>query len=162
MNELARLCGFIASHAVWNVSEAPLVPLLAYERDDGNNGITRFSANGLQEAIAHANAWLNKNPESAVRAAAAIDGFFKTASGQEMHALRIEAFQYQPAMATMSVAIPFQPPIAGNKLVVHKLNFIQPGTSEADLDELAKHFFDGVEQHPQGAKLWVDHFDASA
>lgn len=162
MNELARFCGFIASHAVWNVSTAPLVPLLAYEREDGNNGLTRYAATDLQDAIAHANAWLNQNPQGAIRAVAAIDGFFTTAEGQEMHAIRIEAFQYQPQVGTMSIAIPYQPPVEGRKLVVHKLNFVSPGAGEANLDELSQNFFDGVEYHPEGAKLWVDHFDPSA
>mgnify|MGYP007045075907 CR=1 FL=1 len=159
MNELARLVGFIAAHAIWCVSdEGPLVPMIGFQRQDGSNGLVRFTDPDMERGVSQARAWLESNPEQAMSAVAALDGFYPMASGKS-DAIILEARLYGSTAKRFEMAVPYRPKSAVASFAVYRPKFIRVEGETPDYSKLADEFFAGVDGHSEGAKVWNAHMD---
>jgi len=159
MNELARLVGFIAAHAIWCVSdEGPLVPLIGFQRQDGSNSLVRFADPDMGLGVSQARAWLESNPEQATRAVAALDGFYPMTSGKS-DAIILEARLYGSIVERLEMAVPYRPRSAAASFAVYRPKFIRVEGEEPDYSKLGDQFFAGVDGHSEGAQVWNAHMD---
>ena len=159
MNELAQLVGFIAAHAIWCVSdEGPLVPMIGFQRPDGSRGLLRFADPDMGRGVAQARAWLERNPEQAMRAVAALDGFYPMASGRA-DAIILEGRLYASNPEGFEMAVPYRPKSAAASFVVYRPKFIRVDGQGPDYSKLGDQFFAGVDSHSEGVKVWNAHVD---
>lgn len=159
MNELAQLVGFIAAHAIWCVAdEGPLVPMIGFQRQGGGRSFVRFADPDMGRGVSQARAWLESNPEQAIRAVAALDGFYPIASGRA-DAIILEGRLYASTVEYFAMAVPYRPKSAAASFVVYRPKFIRVGGETPDYSELGDQFFAGVDGHSEGAKVWKAHMD---
>jgi hypothetical protein len=159
MNELAQLVGFIAAHAIWCVAdEQPLVQMIGFQRQDGSRSLVRFADPDMGRGVAQARAWLQTNPEQAMMAVAALDGFYPMASGKA-DAIILEGRLYASTVESLEMAVPYRPKSAAASFLVYRPKFIRGGGEKPDYSKLGDRFFAGVDGHSEGAKVWNAHMD---
>jgi len=159
MQRIARLSGFIAAHAIWCVSDdGPLVPMVGFERSDGSRGLTRFAAERLEEGVAQARAWLVENPEEAVAAVAAFDGYVPLSAGKT-DAILLEGRLYLSDVVCFEMAVPYRPASEDSQFAVFRPKFTKVDLPSPDYGALGNEFFAGVDSHEKGAEVWNAHID---
>jgi hypothetical protein len=159
--ETAKLAGFFAAHGIWCVSEGePLIPLVGYELKDGERHMLRFAADALEQAVGQGKAWLDGNPESALRAAFVHDGYVAVESRQ-VDALLIDARLFGPAAVSLFIAVPYRAAEHPGGFAVHRPKFLGFSGPAEQLQALGAAFFEGVVKHDQGARVWNAHSDES-
>ena len=159
--EAAKLGGFFMAHAVWCISDnGPLVPLIGHVGPSGRQ-MVRFASEQMEESVRQAKTWLEKNPEKALLAAFVFDGF-ATFGGVRKDALISTVIEFGPPRRSLEIIVPYRPHTAGGGFAVHKPKFTGAvGIPTEALSELAGAFFQGVDSHEKGAKVWADHLDES-
>lgn len=161
MIDLAQLTGFVAAHAIWSVSDGgPLVPFVGFQKPDGSRGVTRFAADRLEDGVASAREWLAANPETAVLAVTAIDGFV-TLPGGKTDAILLDARGYGVSKDGIAMAVPYRHKTWLKKFVVYRPKFISVDVQNPDYASLGEQFFAGVDSHSEAAKFWNQHIDQS-
>ena len=95
-----------------------------------------------------------------MRAALIYDGYL-TIEQDKLDALIVEAQCYLPNPAAMQLAIPYRPAYAAAGFAVHRPKFLEVGGEDPDFSLLAQAFFEGVDQHEQGGKIWNEYLDES-
>ncbi|MET7403399.1 hypothetical protein ABZS66_58985 [Dactylosporangium sp. NPDC005572] len=155
MHELVRLAGFFAAHQarnVLNLSDGEvLFPMHGYEHDDHGRGMTCFVGEIGRDVLAD-------NEHGAQRAVLVVDGYLNLDAGR-FDALIIEAVEYGPDEASMTIAVPYRLPASPGGFAVHRPKFIKlTGVDRAGLGEA---FGAGVDSHHEAAAVWHAHFDDS-
>lgn len=159
MNELAQLIGFFAAHAIWCVLDGELlVPMVGFQRQNATRGSLRFVGSDLGHSVERARAWLETNPEHAMMAIAALDGFYPIASGKA-DAIILEGRLYDTHIERFEMAVPYRPKSAAESFVVYRPKFIRVEGETQDYSKLADQFFAGVETYTESAKVWSAHID---
>jgi hypothetical protein len=161
MEQTYQLAGFFAAHAVWCVSDGgALIPLLAYERQDGKREMARLAADRLEEGVEQGRGWLVENPEGVARAVLIYDAYVKLEAGKT-DALVIEARRYGNPEIVFTLAIPYRNVEHPEGFAVYRPKLLSHVGGELDSQNLVKAFFRGVDQHEQGAAVWNAHIDQS-
>lgn len=156
-----ELAGFFAAHAVWCVSEGEtLVPILAYQHQDGRQELRRIEAEDLQEAVAQGKEWLSENPEAVDCAVLVYDAVIPLSTGRT-DCLMVELRSYQPALQSLTLALPYRHGGSPEGFAVHRPKFFTSKEDAPSLPRLGEVFFRGVAQHEKGSALWTDHLDES-
>ncbi|UWZ38613.1 hypothetical protein Drose_10455 [Dactylosporangium roseum] len=155
MYELVRLAGYFAAHQVRNIRNLSdgetLFPMLGYEHADHGRGMTCFVGEVGREVLA-------ANEQGARRAVFVVDGYITLDAGK-FDALVIEAVEYGPGGASLTIAVPYRPPASPGGFAVHRPKFFElVGVDRAGLREA---FLAGVDTHDQAAAVWHTHLDDS-
>lgn len=80
-----ELAGFIAAHAVWCISDADgLVPMVAFQTDDGQRKFERLVFDDVGEAVEHGRKQLESDPFNANDGVLAYDGRIATPEGKRL------------------------------------------------------------------------------
>ncbi len=159
MERVVELAGFVAAHAVWSVSEGEtLVPILAFQREDGHQEVRRIEADELQEAVVQGKDWLSKNPEAVSCAVLVYDGVIRLPSGNT-DCLMLELSSYTPALQSLSIAVPYRHAQRPGGFGVHRPKFFTGKEDSEYVRTVGEVFFRGVAQHEKGSALWGDHLD---
>ena len=150
----AKIGGYYAAHAVWSVSDgATLIPMLAYA-----HVMARLVGDDLGTMVQIGRQRLDDNDMNADDAAFLYDGYI-TIGDDKLDAILIELRDYDAPDARAVIAVPYS---RIGKFRVHKPKLLEwKGCEGYDLDATLKAFFEGVDRHEQGSKIWNDALDES-
>ena len=161
MHLAAELAGFFAAHAIWNVSDGgPLIPMLAYRAADGGRQLERLALDNLESAVAQGKSRLTANPMDADDAALLYDGRI-TLGAEKQDAIIIEIRTYFSPDSEAIIAIPYTPKELGRFLVHKPKLLVWSNCDDFETNAVLQSFFEGVDSHEKGAKVWSDCLDES-
>lgn len=157
-----KMAGYIAAHGIWSVSDGEtLIPMYAYESEDGKRVMNRLMSEMLEEAVSLGKQRLDENKEDANDAVLVFDGRI-TLQEKKYDSLIIEIRSYFSPSSKVTMAIPYTPASNDQSFKVHKPKFLQWENCEGfDLNDCVTAFFDGVDSHEEAAKVWNQHIDQS-
>ncbi len=157
----SRLAGFFAAHAIWCVSDSDtLIPMLAYTTDNDERKMDRLVAEEAAKAVALGKARLESNEMDANDAALVYDGRI-TLGSEKVDAIIIEMRAYFSPRSEAVIALPYTPPTSG-KFLVHKPKLlVWQSCDDFDMDAAIESFFEGVNEHEEGSKIWNECLDES-
>ncbi len=157
----SELAGFIAAHAIWCVSDSDgLVPMLAFTTEDGQRQMERMVHDDAAAAVEHGRRRLEDDPFSANDGVLAYDGRITVQAGK-MDAIILELRSYAFPWAKATIAVPYTPASSG-QFRVHRPKLVKwERCEDFDVDAALDAFFQGVEAHEQGAKVWASTLDES-
>jgi len=160
----SRLAGFFAAHAIWSVSDndtsEPMVPMLAYTCGDDVRNMIRFAGDDVAECVQSGRDKLEVNSMDAQVAALVYDGRI-TIDERQLDAIVIEVRTYQAPDSRVIIAVPYTPLTSGHFLV-HRPKLLQWEQCEAfGIDDVLGSFFEGVDEHDEGSRVWSEHLDES-
>ena len=149
----AQLAGYYAAHAIWSVSEGDtLLPLLAFEDEDGERSMSRLSSEELGDAVTQGQRALGDNVDDAARGALLYDGYVTLSSGK-FDAVFIEVKDYATRSGFM-MAVPYRHASDPAGFGVHAPKFLRVEGPDPDFALLSSQFFEGVEAHEEGSRIW--------
>ncbi|WP_238015431.1 hypothetical protein KZZ52_44660 [Dactylosporangium sp. AC04546] len=155
MHELLRLAGYFAAHQIRNLRNLSdgeiLFPMHGYEDADGHQGMICFVGEFDRDVLA-------TNEQGAQRGVLLVDGYVTLEAGK-FDALIVEAVEYGPDQASLTIAVPYHPPASPGGFAVHRPRFFK--LSGVDRAGLSEAFFAGVDTHPEAAEVWNAHRDDS-
>lgn len=161
LDSTATLAGFFAAHAVWSLAEGEqLTPLYAWLAEGTLRELKRVEGETLEESVRTGQQWLAENPEAAKEAVLIYDGYMTTASGK-LHAIIIEARNYQEPAGEFTMAIPYRAAKHAKGFAVHRPKFVDLADAADVVLGLSTAFFKGVNEHRLGAPVWKQHLDDS-
>lgn len=161
MKEAAQLAGFIAAHAILNVSSGKtlIMPLLVVEKENGSSQFIEVTGKSSQDAVAQGERLLKKPVAEACRAVLAFEAFLNLPPSKT-DAIFLQACCYRPEPQALHVVVPFRAAKTRDGFAVFRPKFIAyeddavpPGAREA--------FWRGVALHPPGQAVWDRHRDES-
>lgn len=156
-----ELAGFFLAHAVWSIHEGgPLVPLVAFESDQGRN-MVRFAAEDSRQGVVAAQKFLTANEANATHAVMVCDAFV-TYGDVRKDTLIASVVAYGEPEQSLTIGIPYTPASDTGAFAVHRPKFLEHvGLAEDDLDGLGDALFRGVDAHEQAAPIWNAALDQS-
>jgi len=156
-----ELAGYFASHAIWSVSESsePFTPMLASAGESGRK-MQRFVSEDLQGSVEKARAALEANDGDAWDGVLLFDGRIPIGD-KKYDAVIIELRSYAFPGAEATLAVPYTP-LSSGRFKVHKPKLLQWHECD-DFDQTAaiQAFFNGVDAHAEGSKVWTAALDQS-
>lgn len=157
----SELAGFIAAHAIWCVSDADgLVPMVAFTTIDGQRMLERLVFDNAGAAVEEGRKRLEDDPHRALDGVLAYDGRI-TVEGGKLDAVILEMRSYEFPWAKAALAVPYTPASSG-RFRVHKPKLIEwHECDDFDMDAAFEAFFQGIDSHEQGAKVWNAAVDQS-
>src|SRR5262245_15995420 len=157
----SELAGFIAAHAIWCASEADgLVPMGELTTEDGQRKLERLVFDDAGAAVEHGRKRLEDDPFSANDGVLAYDGRV-TVQGGKLDAIILEMRSYGFPSAKAAIAVPYTPASSGT-FRVHKPKLVEwERCEDFDMDAAFEAFFQGVDSHEQGSKVWNAALDQS-
>ena len=157
----SELAGFIAAHAIWCVSDADgIVPMVAFTTEDGERKLERLVFDDAGAAVEHGRKRLEDDPFSANDGVLAYDGRI-TVEGGKLDAVILELRSYGFPWAKAALAVPYTPASSG-RFRVHKPKLVEwEWCEDFDIEAAFEAFFQGVDAHKQGAKVWNAALDES-
>lgn len=156
----SRLAGFFAAHAIWSVSESDdLVPILAQTDFEGNRQMSRLAMGG-EQAVEHGQQLLEKNEADAMDATLLYQGWIQLDEGK-VDAMIIELRTYPSLDSRAVYAIPYTPKSSGTFKVHSPKILAWEHCDDFDMNAAMEAFFEGVEEHEEGARVWHDALDES-
>jgi hypothetical protein len=125
MNEMARLAGFLAAHAIWFVSQGKSLttPLLVVEGEGDSMRFVQVEGRSSEKAVAKAERLLEKPAPGALRAVMAFEAYLNLPPGKA-DAIFLHARQYVPEAQEIYVAVPFRTPKSRGGFAVFRPKFI--------------------------------------
>ncbi|HLJ65380.1 MAG TPA: hypothetical protein VKT70_14795 [Stellaceae bacterium] len=146
MIEAAKLAGFLAAQAIWDLSTgAALAPVLGYGDSGEERRLERLPLPDLRSR-------LDGNPMKTSRAVLLHEG---------VGAILLEMRAYASPKSRVIIAIPFTPASSG-RFEVGGPKFLTFEHCEAFAPEaVGEALFEGVAAHEPGARLWNESLDAS-
>jgi hypothetical protein len=157
----SELAGFVAAHAVWSLSESDgFAPFVAHITEGGERKLTRMMSDDTAAAIAAGREQLATNPMDADDAVLVYDARLDTPDGK-IDAVVVEMRCYAFPGAEATIAVPYTPKRSG-AFRVHQPTLARwEGCDDFDIDTAFQAFFQGIESHEQGAKVWNAALDES-
>jgi hypothetical protein len=136
-------------------------PMLAYTTSDGERKMERFIIGGdFADSVAYGREKLASNPMDANDAVLLYDGWI-TLGNEKLDAVIIEMRTYRAPEAEAVMAVPYRPKGSG-RFLVHKPKLRGwKNCDDFDMDAALQSFWDGVQRHEKGAKIWDDCLDES-
>ena len=157
----ARLAGFFAAHAVWCVSDgSPLVPMLAYTTADDERKLERMAHDDPGAAVTYGRERLRENEMDATDAVLLYDGRITMEKGK-MDAVLVEMRAWFSPDSEAVLAIPYTPKEAGGFLVHKPKVLTWKNCDDFELKSVVQAFFEGVDEHEEGSKVWNACLDQS-
>jgi len=169
MISAANIAGYFAAHAILSVSESLLlIPMLAYITEEAEHKMERLVGEDAAASVAWGQQKLERNDMDADDACLLYDG--RIPIGQEKcDAIIIEMRAYFSPHSEVIIAVPYTPATPGKfplrkpqPFRVHKPKLIAwENCEDFDVNAVFQAFFEGVDGHEQGAKVWNDSLDES-
>ena len=157
----SRLAGFFAAHAVRCVSDGDtLIPMLAYLVGDGGRMMERYVGENVGASDSVARRKLESNAMNAEDAALLYDGRI-TIAEQKIGAIIIEMRAYFLPESEVVIAVPYTPKGNGNFRVHRPKLLAWKNCDDFDSSAVLQSFFDGVDEHEEGSKIWNECLDES-
>ena len=155
-----ELAGFFAAHAIWNVSEGDtLIPMLAYTNAEDERNMERFVGD-LGTSVATGKGKLQSNEMDANDAVLLYDGRI-TLGSEKVDAIIIEIRSYFSPQSEAVFAVPYTPKASG-KFLVHRPKLLTwKNCEDFDRNAAIDSFFNGVDGHEKGSKIWNECLDES-
>lgn len=158
----SKLAGFFAAHAIWCVADGEtLTPMLAYTTEDDERTMERIVVqDDLEASVAHGKQKLEQNEMDANDAALLYDARIPIGD-KKVDAIIIEMRAYFSPDSEAVMAVPYTPKQSG-KFRVHRPKLLGwKNCEDFDMNAALQSFFEGVDEHEQGAKIWNDCLDES-
>ncbi len=156
-----ELAGAFAAHAIGSIAEGDaLIPMLAYTNEDDERQMERLVFEGSGAAVEYGQQRLSSNAMDANDAALLYDGQIVD-DGKKTDALIIELRTYFSPRSVATIAIPYTPKGDGPFQIHKPCVMVWEHCEDFDLDHAFGWFFDGVESHEEGSKVWRASFDGS-
>lgn len=157
-----KLAGFAAAHAIWSVSDGEtLIPFLAYTTESGKQNIERLIINeDLAASVDFGRRKLESNEMDAIDAALLFDGRISL-DERKTDAVVIEIRTYFSTDSKATIAVPYTPQTSGG-FRVHKPKLLEwEECEDFDMPTAVESFFEGIDEHEQGAEIWNNYVDES-
>jgi hypothetical protein len=156
-----KLAGFFAAHAICTVSEHDTFsPMLAFTKEDGERSMMRLIGEDIPALVGLGKERLESNDMDANDAVLVFDGRI-TLGTEKVDAVILEMRAYFAPNAVAVIAIPYTPASSG-QFRVHKPKLLAwENCDDFDIDAAFKSFFEGVDEHEDGAKIWNAALDES-
>ena len=159
MIDAARLGGFFTAHAVWSVCDGDtLIPLFGHEDEGGERQLERLAIAPFEAGIAEGKSRLADNRRGAARAVFIFDGYV-TLDEWRTDALLVEVRCYSSG-GSLALAIPYRHAEDTNGFAIFRPRILA-AEPEDQLDPIMEAFWQGVDSHEGGAKVWDEHVDQS-
>ena len=157
----SKLAGVFAAHAIWCVSDGEtLTPMLAYTTADGERTLERLMVCNEEASVAYGKEKLASNEMDATDAVLLYDGRIPIGK-DKVDAIIIEVRAYFSPDAEAILAVPYTPKSSGT-FRVHKPKLLGwTNCEDFDVNAALQSFFEGVDAHEKGAKIWNDCLDES-
>ena len=154
--EAARHAGFFSAHSVWCVAEGEtLIPMRVHPGADGKASMTRLLSDDPRKAIAEAKARLSQDVARHGASILLYDTFV-TLDNWRTDAILIEA---HAGTSQLVIAVPYRNAMSNEGFAVYKPKFVE--CPPEAVQEIGRHFFDGVEDHEHGNAVWTKFIDQS-
>jgi hypothetical protein len=156
------LAGVFAAHAVWCVSDGEtLTPMLAFTTEDGKRNMHRLVVNDdLEASVAAGKKMLKSNEMNADDAVLLYDGRISLGD-EKVDAIIIEMRAYFSPKSEAILAVPYTPKQSG-RFRVHKPKILDwKHCEDFDVNVALESFFNGVDSHENGSKIWNESLDES-
>lgn len=157
-----KLAGFFAAHAIWSVSDGEtLIPMFAFTKADDKREMERLVVtDDLEASVTYGREKLESNPMDADDAVLLFDGRIPVGT-EKLDAIIIEMRAYFSPDSQAALAIPYTPKSSG-RFRVHKPKLlVWKNCDDFDMNAVLQSFFEGVDSHEQGARIWSDCLDQS-
>lgn len=156
-----NLAGFFAAHAIWGVSEGgSLTAMLAYVAKKNERGVDQLVDKDIESTIAFGRKQLTLNLMGYNNAVLIYDGRIVLPQGK-LDAIIIEVRDYASPKSEATVAVPYTTKMAG-AFAVHRPKILAWKNCENfELKAVLNSFFEGVNSHEMGSKIWNESLDES-
>jgi hypothetical protein len=158
----SKLAGFFAAHAILSVSDGEtFTPMLAYTTENDERKMERLVVNNdLAASVAFGKDKLGSNEMDANDAVLVYDGRIPIGN-EKVDAIIIEMRAYFSPDSEAVMAVPYTPKQSG-RFRVHKPKLLGwKNCDDFDMNTALQSFFEGVDSHEKGAKIWNDCLDES-
>lgn len=158
MLDTVKMAGYFTSHAIWSVADGEtLIPIVGYLKTDDSQGMERLAMSSAQ-AMAHGNERIENLRDDEIGAAFIADAVVTLDTGKT-DALIVDVRFAQDATGKLQFFLPYRNAKHPDGFAIHRLQLTQlEGISQEMVDQLVGAFFDGLEAHEQGGKLWKDKY----
>jgi hypothetical protein len=158
MENILKMAGEYASHAVWSVSTGEiLIPIVGFLSLGNSHKMERL-AMGSVEAMAVGDRKISELDSDKLGAVFIKDAMVTLDSGKT-DALVIDIRFAEDTNKKMEYILPYRNANHSDGFAVHRLKLSKlEGISQDDIKKLTEAFFDGLESHPQGGKIWNEKY----
>jgi hypothetical protein len=159
MQETYKMAGRLAAHAVSSVSTGELlIPIYGYLTGDGQTKMVRVMSDTAQEAMEEGQKMFTENPWNAAGGFWAVDAFITLPDVGKVDAVMLTICTYDEPKHELRMAIPYRHAQSSEGFAVYKPKLVGLENIEvSDLQPLMDAFFDGRDEHAEGAEIWAAH-----
>jgi tellurite resistance protein len=158
MENTVKMAGEVASHAIWSVSSGEtLIPIVGYLKTDHSRSMERLVMDSVQ-AVSLGEQKISSLDSDKLGAAFVKDGYVTLDTGKT-DALIVDVRFADNVEQKIQFIIPYRNANHPQGFAVHRLKLTQlEGISSDEVDALSNAFFDGIEAHAEGGKLWEEKY----
>lgn len=162
MKNVLTMAGNYTSHAIWSVSSGEtLIPIVGLLNAGGEQTMKRL-AMGSVEAISVGERTINDLADDHKGGAFIKDGLVTLDTGKT-DALIIDVKFSDDTSKKVQFLVPYRNANHENGFAVHRLKITElEGFSPEDQKWVSDAFFDGLESHPEGGKIWAEQYEDEA
>lgn len=160
-----KLAGMFAAHAIWSVSDNgtdPMSPMFVYTQEDGQRKMIRLISDTFESSVQKGRELLESNEMDANDGALLYDGRI-TIEGTKIDAILIAIRTYFSPGSEALLAVPYTPKKSFfSRFRVHKPKVLEwKNCDDFDVNRALDSFWEGVDSHEQGSKVWKKALDQS-
>ena len=158
MEKTLKMAGKFASHAIWSVSSGEtLIPIVGYLKSDDSHFMERLAMGSVQ-ALSLGEQKISQLDSEVLGAAFVKDGLVTLETGKT-DALIIDVRFSDDIEKKIQFIIPYRNANHPDGFAVHRLKVAQlDGISENVVESLSNAFFDGLESHEEGGRIWNEKY----
>jgi len=159
MTQTFKMAGFTASHAISSIVGGEiLIPLFGAITKDNDSTLSRIALGESEKAINLGMDRLERNEDGNNGAVFIYDGYANL-NNEKVESLIINIKDYGNSNVHFLIAFPYRN--ASNQkgfAITHPKLLNVTGTDESQIPALMDAFYDGLESHEQGVKVWAECF----
>jgi len=158
MEKILKMAGEFASHAIWSVSSGEtLIPIVGYLKSDGSHFMERLAMGSVQ-ALSLGEKKISDLDAETLGAAFIKDGFVTLETGKT-DALIIDVRFSDNNEKKIQFIIPYRNANHSEGFAVHRLKITElEGISKDVVESISNAFFDGLESHKEGGRIWSEKY----
>lgn len=158
MEKTIRMAGEYTSHAIWGVSSGEtLIPIIGYLKSDESHSMERLVM-GSTQAVSLGDRKISQLDPEHTGAAFIKDGLITLETGKT-DALIVDVRFSENLNKKVQFVVPYRNAMHPDGFAVHRLKMTQlSGIPSEAVDSLSNAFFDGIESHKQGGKIWNENY----
>lgn len=162
MKNVLTMAGNFASHAIWSVSSGEtLIPIVGFLKSDGSENMERL-AMGSAEAMSIGDKKINEL-DSDHKGGVFIKDALVTLDSGKTDCLIVDVAFANDSSKKAQFMIPYRNAGHEKGFAVHRLKITEAtGFKTEDYEWISDAFFNGLESHPEGGKVWADKYEDQA